>query len=469
MNYDVVIIGAGVSGLASAYDLSRRGYKVVVLERQVRTGGSAQTRRQGGFLMECGPSTIAGNSVAAADFSQSLKLDNMRCDLGDGVRKRYLVKNGKLQGIPLHSMAFLSSDYLSVAGRFRLLAEPFVARGAAAKGIEETVDGFCRRRFGREFSERVMKPLASGIYAGRSEDLSVGAVFPRLAAMERDHGSIAGAVLHRRRKGLRMPGSRLFSWRNGIGSLPDAISAELGGVIRTGMTVRSIKKYRGGFIVDIGNAGRLTSKSVVLATQPHVVASLIEDIDRDAAAAAGQLAAPPMAVVFLGFRRPDVDHPLDGLGYLSAPAERRLSNGAQFASTMFAGRAPEGHIAVSFYFGGAVNPDIGRRPADELVDIACDEAADLIGARGRPVISDVRHWSLGLPQYCLGHGKRIEKIRLAETNNPGIFITGNYFNGPSVAQCLALAADTAGNVASYLDRYRRDQPIPEVNGMVTAR
>ncbi len=469
VNYDVVIIGAGVSGLASACELHRRGYKVAVLERQVLVGGSAQTRRRGGFLIECGPSTIAGNSLAAINFSQSLKLDGQRCDLGEGVRKRYLVKNGKLQGIPLHSMAFLSSDYLSVAGRLRLLAEPFVPRGRAANGIEESVDDFCRRRFGREFSERVMKPLASGIYAGRSEDLSVSAVFPRLATMERDHGSIAGAVLHRRKSGLRMPGRRLFSWRNGVGSLPGALSAELGGAVHTGTTVRSIKKYREGFIVDAGNAGRLTSKSIVLATQPHVAAGLLDNVDADAASAARELAAPPMAVVFLGFRRGDVEHSLDGLGYLSAPAEGRLSNGAQFASTMFAGRAPAGHVAVSFYFGGAVNPEMGRLPTDELVDIACSEAADLIGARRSPVISNVQHWSLGLPQYCLGHGRRIEKIRRAEANNPGIFITGNYFRGPSVAECLTLALDTSCNVSDYLDRRCREHPISTTDHIIFSR
>ncbi len=455
MNVDIAVIGGGVSGLATAFDLRRQGHRVVVLERQARAGGNAVSERFGGFLMEHGPSTVNAAAVAALDFSRELWLDHTRCELGDGVQRRYLVDDGALSGISVHPLGFFLSGYMSLPGRLRMMAEIAVPRRRGSG--EETVAEFCSRRFGAEFTRRVMEPLVGGLFAGRADELSVSAVFPALEKLEREARSVSLGVLRRRHRGGKMPGRRLFSWQGGIGSLPRTLAARLGDAVRPGVAVRGIVRELDGFHLDAGPAGAIRTRAVVIAAQPHVAAQLLETVDRESAEAAAGIDAPPLAVVFLGYRREQVDHPLDGLGYLAAPDEGSGLSGAQFCSTMFPGRAPEGHVAIAGYVGGARAPDLARLSGDALVDLARQEFGALIGAKGDPVVARVRHWALGIPQYRLGHGARIACMAEATRRVPGLFLTGNYFRGPSVAMCLTNARDTAFNVDSYLAGL--DEPV----------
>jgi oxygen-dependent protoporphyrinogen oxidase len=177
---------------------------------------------------------------------------------------------------------------------------------------------------------------------------------------------------------------------------------------------------------------------------------MLEGVDGVAASAAGEIDAPPVAVVFLGFRRSDVEHPLDGLGLLAPSCEKRALLGAQFCSTMFPARAQDGHVALAAYIGGARSPDLARLPASKLIELARAEFRELIGARGEPAVARVRHWPRGLPQYRPGHEQRRQDIMELPERQPGLFITGNYIAGPSVAVCLEQAEETAGRTARFL-------------------
>ena len=445
---DVAVIGGGVSGLATACALKREGRRVVVLERQVRTGGNAISERIGGFLMEHGPSSINGASEESRSWSRALGLEDQCVTLGPGVRRRYLVGGGALFGISTHPLGFVTSGYLTLGARLRMLTELAVPRGRPED--EETVAAFCRRRFGAEFAERVIDPLVGGLFAGTADSVSVSAVFPRLVEMEQKYGSITRGMLSRKLKGGVMPGRRLISWRQGVGALPRALAARLGPAIMTGIAVRRISPLVRGFRIDAGPAGAFDAEAVVVATQPHVAAGLIENMDADAAAAAGSIEAPPLAVVFLGYRREQVDHPLDGLGYLTAQGEGRALTGALFCSTMFEGRAPEDHVALAAYLGGDRAPELALREPRELVALARAEFRDLLGVRGDPVIQRVRQWPRGLPQYRVGHRRIVAEISGAERRHPGLFVTGNYISGPSIASCLGEAKETARRADGYL-------------------
>ncbi len=450
MTHDVAIIGGGISGLATAYELAGRGLDVVVLERQVHAGGNAISERIGGFLMEHGPSTVNAQSIAANDITRRLELGEDKCDLGEGVKSRYLVGKGSLQGIPVHPLGFLLSNYLSLKGRLRLMTEFAIPRNR--KETEETIAEFAGRRFGKEFAEKVIDPLVAGIYAGRAGELSVEAGFPKLHGLEQKYGSIAlGLVQHHRQGAKNMPSSRLFSFKDGIGSLPKSLAAALGNRVKTGVTVRRITKSSQGFSIDAGDKGKISTRSIVVATQPHVAADLLEDIDVRSSFAASEIEAPPLAVVYLGYKRKDVEHPLDGLGFLAPESEKLSMSGSQFHSTMFPGRAPEDCVSMAGYFGGARAPEIALLPADELTAIARAEFKDLVGATGEPVVTRVRHWPRGLPQYKIGHNDRVQTMLEANNRVPGLFLTGNYISGPSVAVCVDQAAKTADGVWRYLD------------------
>ncbi len=448
MTCDVAIIGGGISGLSAACELKGRGYNVVVLERQARSGGNAQSERFGGFLMEHGPSSVNAQAMETVGLSRDLGLDTLRTELSSGVKSRYLVGDGSLQGISTHPLGFLMSGYLSPRARLRLMAEMLVP--GRKSGTEETISEFWTRRFGREFSDKVIDPLVAGLYAGNADELSVGAVFPAIVEMERQFGSISRAVISKRLANGKMPGRRLFSWMDGIATLPAALAADLGDAVRTGVAVTAINRTLSGFEIKTANSRKLAARAVIIATQPHVSAALLEKMDAGGAQAVSEIAAPSVAVAYLGFRRDQVEHPLDGLGYLAPADEKRLLSGALFPSSMFQNRAPEGHVAISGYVGGARAPEMARMSVEDITAVALEEFRDLLGVKGQPVVSGVRQWPQGLPQLTTGHAQRLKRIEKTEQRFPGLFVTGNYFTGPAVATCVKQSLETSKRLDGYL-------------------
>jgi len=443
MTKDVVVIGGGISGLTTAYALKQKGLDVAVLERQVNPGGNAVSERFNGFLMEHGPSTVNPTVSEAVTLMETLGLAGQRRDLSSNVKQRYLVAGDQLKGIPIHPMGFMLSDYMSIGGRLRMAAE-FLMPRRRGETPDESVAQFISRRFGHEFNERVMDPLVGGIYAGRSENLSISAVFPKLVEMEQQFGSISRAIM-RSAKG-RMPGRRLYSWQDGIATLPKALAAELGESLHCGVAVTKVVKMRGGFRVEAKGHNAVATSSVVFAVQPHVACALMSDLDVEAAMALAGMSSPPLSVVYLGYRRQDVDHPLDGLGYLSPRREGKLLTGAQFCSTMFEGRAPDGFVSMTGYLGGARNAAAAQVSPDELISQVHREFKDMLGITGEPVVSKARQWSLGLPQYAQGHSERVESLNRLNSRVPGAFVTGNFLKGPSVAICVREGLLTAEKV-----------------------
>lgn len=456
---DVAVIGGGVSGLSCGYFLARRGFDVAVLERQVTAGGNAVSERIGRFLMEHGPSSVSPLHAEVSDLSRDLGLDAQRLGVGGNVRYRYLTKGGTLARISAGPAGFLTAPYLSLRGRGRLLAEIAVPRRSTE--TDESVAEFFVRRFGHEFTEKVIDPVVGGLYAARAEDLDMALVFPKLVEMECRLGSVTLGIVARMIAGNRMPGRRLFSWRDGIGALPRALARRLGRRLATGVAVRRIAKEGPSFRIEAGQAGTFRARSVVLATQPHVAAGLIEPLDEAAAEALSQIPSPPISVVFLGYSRDQVAHPLDGIGYLTPSEKPRQVGGALFCSTMFADRAPEGHVAVSAYIGGSRAQDAARLSADDLVALARADVEDLLGVHGDPVLARVRHWPRGLPQMTLGHGSRLAAIAQAQQQLSGLFLTGNYVDGIGIGACVTRASRTSDQVTGFLGHERGFRISPE--------
>jgi len=446
---DVTIIGAGISGLTAAWQLKQQGLGVVVLERQQCAGGNAISENINGFLMEHGPSTINAAVPEVGKLSTAVGLTAAKVELGDDVKRRYLVKNDQLHGISVHPLGFLLSNYLSLSGRARMLFENIAS--SKKYQADETVDQYFTRRFGKQFAKRIMDPLVGGLYAGRADRISVQSVFPKVLELEKKYGSISKGVWSRYLDQGSMPAKKLYSWRDGIGSFPKALSQVLHDHIRTGVVVRKVRACGSGFMIDTGKHGILNTRTVLMATQPHVAASLLENMTPIGASVIAEISAPPLAVVFMGFKREHVDHPLDGLGYLSASSENRAFTGVQFPSTMFAGRAPKSHVSLTAYMGGARHSDMGRMNEQDILELARLEFKDLLGTHGKSVVSKVRFWPRGIPQYTVGHQGRVDKIEKLSREIPGLFVTGNYLNGPSVGCCVAGACETAGRIHTFLN------------------
>ena len=456
-NNMIAVIGAGISGLSTAYALMRSGHDVRVIDQRPGVGGFIQSEQTRGFLLEHGPNAMISPAPAAEALIDQTGLGPERIDRGEQVRHRYLVRDGHVCALAVDPLHFFSSRFFTIQGRLRLLVEPFIKSVAD----EETVAQFVSRRFGRELLDYVFDPLIGGLYAGDPGYLSVEAIFPHLKQLEREYGSVIRGVLAGGGSSDRAFSPRrrvIFSFHSGLGALTAALARELSGKLVLGTRLECVEpRSGGGFRLHLRRANHATTMTagrVVLALPAYAAASALTPLDTVTGAALAAIPHPPIAVVFLAYERQAIAHALDGLGALAPKVENRRVLGFLFSSTLFAGRAPEGHVLLTAYVGGARQPELARLAPETLRELVHEEARDLLGAHCQPVFSRVRYWRNALPQLGLGHAARVAAVRALEERWPGLFVTGNYLNGVSTGACIESAMATASRV-SGLPQCRR--------------
>ncbi|MBI4192617.1 MAG: protoporphyrinogen oxidase [Betaproteobacteria bacterium] len=452
---DVIVVGGGISGLAAAWALQRRGVRVVLLEAAVRAGGTIGSTREQGCLIESGPNSMLETTPLIGELVGELGIAGERIAAQPAARSRYILRDGKLIALPLSPLAFFVTSLFSAGAKLRLLREPFIGRGARA--AEESVADFVRRRLGTEFLDYAINPFVAGVYAGDPETLSVQAAFPRLHELEQKHGSLIRGQLLGARERARNPDkskqvAAMLSFRDGMQTLTDAIARRLTRIEFNAEAVRIVPGEHGYGVTVSGAAGgrNYRARAVLVATPAQAAARFTAPFAPHAAAALAAIPYPPLAVVVSAYRRDTIAHPLDGFGFLVPQRERRLVLGAIFSSTLFEHRAPENLVLLTSFIGGMRQPELAQREEGEIAGFAQAELAALLGA---PVHADfirVTRWPHAIPQYTLGHLDRIARIEEAERNFPGLFFCANYRGGIAVGDCLKSADRAARQVAAFL-------------------
>ncbi|MBI4427923.1 MAG: protoporphyrinogen oxidase [Ignavibacteriales bacterium] len=456
----VVIIGAGISGLATAWWLQKQGIDVLVLEKEAQVGGTMRTIRENGWLIETGPNSALETTPLFQTLFEDLGIKDDLVYANEASNKRYILRNGNLHELPMSPTLFLKSKLWSLPGKLRLLKEPFVGRAVN----EETVAEFVERRLGRELLDYAINPFVAGVFAGDPEQLSVRAAFPKLYALERNYGGlikgqILGAGERKKRSEKAKDRARMFSFKNGMQTLPNAIAEALGKRIRTNATVERIEVSQSangaGRTYEIngaenGRAFSVTCNSVVLAIPSFCAAVLVERFDAPIGKALKAIYYPPVAEVFLGFRTEDVGRPLDGFGFLVPAKEERRILGTIWSSAIFPGRSPSGTVALTTFLGGSRQPDLVQKSKAELIDMVTQELQELMRVKGQPIYSSVTRWEKAIPQYHLGHLSIVEQMGEFERRYPGIVLTGNYRGGISVGDCVTSSEKVAARAMEDL-------------------
>src|SRR5271156_395168 len=449
----VIVIGAGLSGLACAHRLNQLGAEVTVLEASDRAGGLLGTFRQDGFLFESGPQSFQLTEILR-DLIRELGIEN-ELQKADPSAARYILLHGRLQKIPTSPQAMLTSSLLGAGSRWKILSEPF--RKTRPPAAEESVASFARRKFGNEILEYLVGPFVSGVYAGDPEMLSLKAAFPSLDEWEREYGSVLrGAKKARTRKGPSEPES-LCSFQQGVAALPVAMAGKLGDRLQTQTRAISLnpnetagnKTYEVRIERAVGSE-TMQAAAIVVATPAYVSAHLIESISAQLGHTLSGIAYAPVAVVAAGYYQQQVGEPMNGFGFLVPRTEKLHTLGTVWNSSLFPGRAPRGAVTVTSFTGGATNPEIAAEPEGEIAKIIQSENEHIMKIIGSPVTSAVWKYPRALPQYNLGHGHVVEAIRDAERKLPGIFFAGNYLEGPSMGKCVENGFRTADAVQKYL-------------------
>lgn len=448
----VVVIGAGISGLACAYRLKQLGAEVTLLEAAGSVGGLIATVNQNGFLFESGPQSFQGTEplldlIRQLDIEGELQTANPRAP-------RYILRRGRLQKIPMSPQRLLASSFLSLPSRWKVASEPF--RRTRPPSHDESVADFVRRKFGHEILEYLVSPFVSGIYAGDPEQLSLRAAFPSLDEWERQFGSVLrGAMKSRPPKEKRTGPPPLCSFRGGMATLMNALAKNLGASVHLGTRVQSVRADAsvGEYEVHVNRAGateKLNAPAVVIATPAYIAAQVVQSLAPALSQALGGIAYAPVAVVAAAYYAKQLAQPLDGFGFLIPRSEKFRTLGTIWNSSLFPGRAPEGSLVITSFLGGATDADIVTKSESEIAAIAHDENARILGISGPPQTAVAWKHPKALPQYNLGHGHIVESARAALRATPGLFLAGNYLEGPSMGKCLDQAFATAASAHSQL-------------------
>ncbi len=458
---DVCIIGGGVTGLSTAWLLKKAGKKVSVLEKREEAGGVIRTRFNEGYLFDQGPNSTLASTRLLADFIADIGLENEQKFANEAAANRYIVRDGKLCAAPLSPPAFLTSKLLSFRGKLRLLADVIVPQKRDKE--EESLADFVRRRIGQEALDYMINPFVAGVYAGDPEKLSVKHAFKRVWLLEKQYGGlIKGAIRKRkeRKKSGEVDRTRagLFSFEKGMQSLTDRLAQLLQEELTTGCAVKSVSKDEDGFAIHRQDGKTIAVRQVILATPAYITAAMIENLNEQAAAVLHSIPYAQVAVIYQGYKRDTITHPLDGFGMLVPQCEQRRILGSIWNSSLFPQRAPSGFAAFTAFIGGMRQPELLAQNDTGLQKIITEELQSLLGFISRPVFTKIKRWPKAIPQYMLGHGLKLAVIEQAEAQLPGLHIYGNFRGGISVGDCIEQAYKISEKVKS-MDGLLNDKNI----------
>lgn len=442
INSDVVIVGAGISGLATAWFLHAAGISVHVVEAADQVGGVISTAKSEGFLVERGPNTTLQKPGREEDalgrLLEGTGLAGVALAANPAGKNRFILRDGKVLALPASPPAFAATRAFSWGAKARLLAEPFIRRAER----EETVAQFVERRLGREFLDYAVDPFVSGVYAGDTARLSVRAAVPRIHDLEVRYGSlIRGAIaLGRATKNAGMPAGRQVSFSEGMAALPLGIAEKLlPGSIRTSTRLVALRPDGQAWHIETqgpdGQTSR-TAKQVVLALPTNAAADLIRPFVPKTARSVEAIPYVSIVSAGLGYRREQVSHTLNGFGFLVPRVEGVRTLGALFSSSLFDGRAPEGHVLLTAFIGGAHDPEAARLGNDDITARLHADLAPALGVKGEPGFCHLTRWDKAIPQYTIGHLDRVAEIDQSLKDYPGLFLRGSWRDGISVADCV---------------------------------
>ncbi len=455
----VAVIGGGISGLAAAWTLHKRGVPYLLLEAGERFGGVVRTEREQGFVIEAGPDAMLAQKPEAIALCRELGLGERLVPTNPEKRAVYVLHRGRLHplpegmmlAVPTRILPFLRSGLFSWPGKLRMGLDVLLP-GKDGDG-DESIASFLRRRFGQEAVERLGEPLLAGIHAGDPERLSILATFPRFRELERKHGSLVRGL--RRAKppapaGGSPPPAGFYSLRGGLSELVETLVGHLDpGALCPRTRVGTIETSGDGSTIAT-DAGIVAAKRVIVAAPGPSIAGALATLVPEAARALSAIPFASSATVALGYRRADVAHPLDGYGMVVPASERLRTTALSFVSSKFPYRAPEGHVLLRGFLGGAREPDAISLRDDEMIGIVKTEMRSVLGLSGEPVLGRVYRWPAATPQLEVGHLERMRAVEREIASCPGLFLTGAGVRSTGIPDCVADGTRAALSAAEGL-------------------
>jgi protoporphyrinogen/coproporphyrinogen III oxidase len=443
---NVVIIGAGISGLSAAYDLERGGVSCTILEKQARLGGLIETRVAGECTLDCGPDSFLAAKPEALALITELGLEDEVIGSNDHQRTTYIWKHGRLialpEGVmmivPSRLMPMAKSPLLSWGTKLRMAAEYFRGQGPS---VDRSVADFVIDHFGKETLDYLAEPLLSGVYGGDPARLSVASVLPRFLQMEAKYGSLVRAVLDTRGKGSSGPLFRTL--RSGLSKL---IATLASGVKVCHAQAESIERRDGGGFRIRAEGNWMDADHVIVACPAWSAAQLLAPVDPKLAEGLGGIEYSSSLTLSLIYRASEFDGMRAGFGFLVPKKERQRLAACTFVGAKFSHRVPGDRIALRCFFGGTSDEAVLGEADDALITIARQELRRILGLTAVPLEHVIARWPRSMAQYSVGHAQRIAEIRARAAEIPGLHLAGNAYEGIGIPDCIRTGRQAAKNI-----------------------
>ena len=487
----IAIIGGGIAGLSTAYYLQKAAKEAdlsvtyTLLEQSDCWGGKIATETvteysDEPFIVEGGPDSFITQKPWALQLAREMGLDDDLLPTNDHLRKTFVLNKGKptplpdgvLLIVPTKIKPFALSPLISPLGKLRMGMDLFIK--PKMDDEDETLAQFIERRLGSEALDKIAEPLMSGIYNADAQMQSLMATFPRFRAIEKKYGSLTKGMIAGQKARANTPSpstssgqvpqppapktSMFMSMQPGMASFVTEIQSRLTGDLRLETAVTSIKiedqrlknsdSQSSIFNLQLSDGSTLTADKVILAVPAFVAAKLLADLSPAAAEKLDEIRYVSTGTISLGYRRQDVNHPLDGFGIVIPRSENRKINAITWSSTKFNRRAPNGYALIRVFFGGSRTPEMMDADDKKLLSTVRRELREIMGLDADPLFNRIYRWQRSNPQYDVGHLDRVDAIEAAMPAN--IFVTGSPYRGIGIPDCVRQGQETAQQVIDDL-------------------
>ena len=457
MKVRTAIVGGGVTGLAAGawleHDYGIDDY--VILESSSRAGGKIRSELDVGFTLEWGPQGFLDNAPDTLELATIQALEDQLVRADEASADRFILRQGLLRQVATSPVGFMLSSVLPISGRLRLLGEPFAS---PHPGHDETVFEFASRRIGCQAAEVLVDAMVTGVFAGDSRKLSLAATFPKMAAMESEHGSLTRALLARVREAKKTgsrsagpagPGGTLTTFAGGMVRLTDRLAESAGNRLLIERPLQTLERDGSTHILSTED-GVIEAETVLLTLPAKRAARLITALAPDAVRPLAETPTAPIAVVMLGYADENAfGCPVQGFGFLVPRGEDDALLGTLYCHDIFPGQAPDGSLFLRAMVGGARSPDAVGLDDDALLDRVRVSLARVFGSDPEPDRVWIVRWEQGISQYTVGHLERVAAAEAA-AGDAGIELAGSPYRGVSVNDCIKQARAAATRLAERL-------------------
>ena len=453
MKTDILIIGAGLTGLTTAYTLASKGKNVQILERMERPGGQILTYHEDGFTFESGPNTGSISTPEVAElFAELEKISDGKCKLEtapDAAKKRLIWKGDKFHALPSGLGSAISTPLFTLGDKFRILGEPWRKKG---ENPDESVGELTRRRLGKSFVDYAVDPFLSGVYAGDPNTLVTRYALPKLYNLEQNYGSFVRGAMKKAKEPKtdrdRLATKKVFSAVGGLSNITKAMSVYLGDRITLGINNLKITPSGSTWIATYtdreGNHQSISALKVVTTCGSYVLPEILPFIEPSTMQKINNLKYAPMVEVSVGIKNTNgLDY--KAFGGLVPTCEHKQILGILFPSACFTGRAPEEGALFSYFIGGVKHAEMLEKSDSELTTIVEDVFHEMLKfpKNVNPDLIRIFRHKNAIPQYEITTGERLETVEQTEHKYEGLYIAGNLRDGIGMAHRIKQARDIA--------------------------